>query len=840
MRTTKRMIALFVSVVLLFAMLPLGIITVNADDTWLWPIQTSLRMSRGYSSDHTALDIVPGSESSTPVLASRAGRVIAVFDGCKNWNGASGSGQGCDTVGCPNTNYMTYNGKKFCNYGIGRGVIIEHGDGYVSQYAHMESVSVSVGQTITKGQQLGYMGSRGASTGKHLHFEIRSGYTSGKNFWSCTAVNSNPYGDEYIVSGSWNGVDNIYYSRDYSGSHTHSYGSWQTVVEATCTVNGSRQRVCSCGDTQTESIPATGHSWNAGEVIVGAGCTDAGVKLFTCTKCTATRTEVLNAEGHSPVADGAVPATCTETGLTEGSPCSKCGAVITPQQVAPALGHSDRIVSVERGCEYVTVVYQCERCGETSNESSNDYLFSEWSDARPDDVDESMIEEKTQYSYRDRSTTYQDGNASLSGWTYTGAETIYGSWTNGGWTNNRPTETDTLRITDTRTVTDQAEYTVYTYYHYYGYASDGTLYTSYGNGVWKDYEEVSSTTEFPYYGPIDGYQAYKKSVSGKHGVYWWLASTSIVPAVTHTEWYYQTRSQTTRYYFEKWSDWSEWSDAVYGATENREVRTTTVYRYRVTPAGHIWRLEGQAEWKTDGDNHWRECGVCGEIADMANHVYDNDLDETCNICGYVRDIDVPIDPNAATLTVESKTAFVGKTITLSIDLSKNPGVAYLKLELDYDATAFELISAENAQLLQGTYTVSKALDVKPYIMQWMSADNSSGDGKIVTLTFNVKDDAAVGDYTIRLRVAEAFNAAFDDVAFNVENGMIQIMDVLIGDFNNDGVINGKDGILCSQALAGWDVVYAELAADVNGDGTFNGKDGILLSQYLAGWDVVLG
>ena len=78
------------------------------------------------------------------------------------------------------------------------------------------------------------------------------------------------------------------------------------------------------------------------------------------------------------------------------------------------------------------------------------------------------------------------------------------------------------------------------------------------------------------------------------------------------------------------------------------------------------------------------------------------------------------------------------------------------------------------------------------------------------------------------------------MAIAVENGTVKVQNVMIGDLNGDEVINGKDGILCSQALAGWDVVYSEFAADVNGDGKFNGKDGILLSQYLAGWDVVLG
>ncbi|PKM71946.1 MAG: peptidase M23 [Firmicutes bacterium HGW-Firmicutes-16] len=55
----------------------------------------------------------------------------------------------------------------------GNYVVISHGNGMVTLYAHMSSMAVKSGQTVTKGQTVGYVGSTGWSTGPHLHFEIK-------------------------------------------------------------------------------------------------------------------------------------------------------------------------------------------------------------------------------------------------------------------------------------------------------------------------------------------------------------------------------------------------------------------------------------------------------------------------------------------------------------------------------------------------------------------------------------------------------------------------------------------------------------------------------------------
>ena len=55
----------------------------------------------------------------------------------------------------------------------GNYIIVDHGDGVSSLYAHLSGFAVGYGQRVSQGQTIGYIGSTGTSTGPHLHFEIR-------------------------------------------------------------------------------------------------------------------------------------------------------------------------------------------------------------------------------------------------------------------------------------------------------------------------------------------------------------------------------------------------------------------------------------------------------------------------------------------------------------------------------------------------------------------------------------------------------------------------------------------------------------------------------------------
>ena len=108
----------------------------------------------------------------------------------------------------------------------------------------------------------------------------------------------------------------------------HTYNTTNCAEKATCTV---------CGYEKA----AGNHSWNAGVVTTAAACETKGVKTFTCTSCSATRTEDIPALGHTEKIVPGVAATCTATGLTDGKTCSVCNTVLAAQKEIPALGHTE-------------------------------------------------------------------------------------------------------------------------------------------------------------------------------------------------------------------------------------------------------------------------------------------------------------------------------------------------------------------------------------------------------------------------------------------------------------------------------------------------------------------
>ena len=107
------------------------------------------RITQGYSSVHNAVDVVKSPSLLDDIIAHSAGKVIFCQTGYKNAKGSKG------------------------NASYGNCVKIDHGNGYLTRYAHLENTRVLKGQKVTRGQRIGQVGMSGNSFAPHLHYEIQ-------------------------------------------------------------------------------------------------------------------------------------------------------------------------------------------------------------------------------------------------------------------------------------------------------------------------------------------------------------------------------------------------------------------------------------------------------------------------------------------------------------------------------------------------------------------------------------------------------------------------------------------------------------------------------------------
>lgn len=133
-------------------------VIVPSGSGFAWPTPGFVSRSSEWFEDrevynHGGIDIAGAGIMGTPVVAAADGTVIATNSSCThNW----GKSYSCG-----------------CGGGYGNYVMISHAGGKMTVYGHLTSLTVSTGQTVSRGQVIGYVGSTGNSTGPHLHYECR-------------------------------------------------------------------------------------------------------------------------------------------------------------------------------------------------------------------------------------------------------------------------------------------------------------------------------------------------------------------------------------------------------------------------------------------------------------------------------------------------------------------------------------------------------------------------------------------------------------------------------------------------------------------------------------------
>ena len=202
-------------------------------------------------------------------------------------------------------------------------------------------------------------------------------------------------------------------------------------------------------------------------------------------------------------------------------------------------------------------------------------------------------------------------------------------------------------------------------------------------------------------------------------------------------------------------------------------------------------------------------------------------------------MEIPTD--APKFVVGNAAARAGDTFTVAVRTLNNSGIVSLKLQVSYDTDLLELVSVAQGDFSGLTFG---PLANTPFIVNWVDAlrPNNTTNGNVVLLSFRVKDNATAGEtaITVSYNPNDVYDYDFNNVAFLVENGTVNIVDSVPGDANGDNAVDNKDLGLLQRYVNEWEVSIDTIAADVDGNGRINNQDLGLLQRYLNGWDVELG
>jgi len=241
-----------------------------------------------------------------------------------------------------------------CNYVIGNA-----GYANVEHCYYLEAgdrqLCGTVAATSTIGQKNGSVTTEQLANGEAVYL-LNNGVTDGSQVWyqnltnGCFSFTASAEATIYYDYANCSATEKSYHNAP-AGYETpgHVWTNTETKVksEATCTADAVYYKECErCHaqgtDTWTKTGSAKGHT-SATDAAVPATCTETGLTEGShCSVCNEVLVaqEVVAAKGHTSATDAAVAPTCTETGLTEGSHCSVCNEVLVAQEVVAAKGHT--------------------------------------------------------------------------------------------------------------------------------------------------------------------------------------------------------------------------------------------------------------------------------------------------------------------------------------------------------------------------------------------------------------------------------------------------------------------------------------------------------------------
>lgn len=264
---------------------------------------------------------------------------------------------------------------------------------------------------------------------------------------------------------------------------------------------------------------------------------------------------------------------------------------------------------------------------------------------------------------------------------------------------------------------------------------------------------------------------------------------------------------------------------------------TTIGQFAFLGCSSLTRLVVPASVTNFGEDAFDECSnlTLVVVEDSAAHTYAEEKGIPYILVGQ----------KIMELESETVLAKTGETVEISFYITENPGTVSMNMKLDYEKDALELVGVANGDVFGRdalSYDENNLAQLTNLL--WtnsLKTENVEDTGRLVTLTFLVKDTAAEGKYTVKLVSDDEFGGVVDKDSNKVTvmngEGIIDARNYTIGDMTNGNGITVMDAMYIKYYLARY-VGFTDLdtrPGDVDQDDDLDLRDLMILERHLADW-----
>jgi len=699
-----------------------------------------------------------------------------------------------------------------------------------------------------------------------LHFSLIDNAEVGKGYVNISLRDG--YDSFYKSSGSEETDIDVVVVNGYVEVGNHNFGDWVVTKEASCTETGLKQRTCNddgCTKVEEEIIPKTAHSYQ--DVVVPPSCTLQGYTKHTCSACGYTYNDTFTSIVEHTIGDWEIETNpkCETTGL-KVKKCSVCFAVLESESI-PATGHNfgewftetpaqfDVDGVSRRDCEDCDH-YETKRIPKLSETHTHSFTGTEVVDTPATCTEEGS---KKVYCSETECGEYEIVAIPATGHHY------------GEWFTETPAQFDVDGVSR-RDCEDCDHYEIkripkLSESHVCDFSGEEIVIDEPSCTTSGSKKIMCSNTE------CDKYTVVSIEPLGHTPGDWSLKNEATctekgLEEITCTRCLAQLQTRATD---ELGHDWD--SGEVTKTPTCLEMGEKTFHCSRcedtdvrnLPKAGHTegqWVTTSEPTCTTTGTKELH-CTVCLELIGTdtipttghelgswetvlePTETVAGRAERSCANCNYVESKEIEPTGIVPKIIASTSVGGLGSRINVTISLADNPGIVSATLTVKYDTNALTLVDVNDLGNL-GTQ-VHKPQFVSPYTLAWANdtiTENITFNGDIVTLTFEISNDAEIGDYPIEISYDyddyDIYNVNAEKIKFYTVDGKITVVDVLIGDVNGDGEVNNLDRMTLTRFLADWDGYTSEtinmVAADVNGDNEVNNFDRMVLTRHLADWE----